>query len=257
MLLPTIHQQYYSKFLESVGSDHKVQDWFVLPSSESVKLDFQYLMQVSSVYSSKIEGNSLDLNSYFNTKDLQSKVKSKEITEIQDLSAAYSFAQNNPLNLQNFLKAHAILSKSFLDKKNQGKIRTTPIGVFGSSGLIYMAVEPENVNAELEVLFQDILGIKKQKLTKLEAIFFAALIHLKIAQIHPFADGNGRIARLCEKWFLAECFGESLWGYQPEQYYWENRNEYYTRINLGLDYYNLDHSKSIQFAKLVFDAYLK
>jgi Fic family protein len=33
------------------------------------------------------------------------------------------------------------------------------------------------------------------------------LIHLRLAQIHPFRDGNGRAARLIEKWFVAEKLG--------------------------------------------------
>jgi Fic family protein len=255
MTLSQLYHQHYPQFAKLIP-DSKITELLALNNVESAELDFDYLMQVSSVFSSKIEGNSLDLNSYFNTKDLATKVKSKEITEIQDLTKAYKFAQNNPLTLQNFLHAHTILSKTFLPKANQGKIRTTPVGVFGVQGLIYMAVESENVKAELEILFNEVEQVKKLKLTTLEAIFWASLIHLRVAQIHPFVDGNGRIARLIEKWFLTKTIGQSIWGYQPEKYYWDNRSEYYSRINLGQDYYNLDHSKAVTFAQLVLQAYL-
>ena len=38
-----------------------------------------------------------------------------------------------------------------------------------------------------------------------EARFYpAALLHRGLAKIHPFEDGNGRVARLLEKGFLSE-----------------------------------------------------
>ncbi|MDP2395407.1 MAG: hypothetical protein Q8S84_00635 [bacterium] len=42
------------------------------------------------------------------------KNKSKEIKEIENLIKAYKFAQNNKLNESNFLEIHKILSKTLL-----------------------------------------------------------------------------------------------------------------------------------------------
>ena len=208
------------------------------------------------MFSSKIEGNSLDINSYFNQSQLSTKTKTKEVTEIQDLATAYQFCQSQKLNKNNFLKAHKLLSKSILDKINQGKYRTTPVGVFGVQGLIFMAIEPDNARSEIDKLFLEIKGIRIHELTASEAVFFAGLIHLKIAQIHPFVDGNGRMARLVEKRFLAQKFGLSIWSLQPEKFVWENRSEYYTKINLGQDYYNLNFDKAIDFCEFVTQGYL-
>ena len=74
--------------------------------------DFSYLTESSSVYSSNIEGNTLNVNSFMNAK-LQ-KTASKEVEEIQNLIAAYDFAQNNGLTQQNFLNIHKISSQTLL-----------------------------------------------------------------------------------------------------------------------------------------------
>jgi len=66
---------------------------------KSKEFDLGYRIQASAVFSSNIEGNTLDLNSYMNLKirnDL--KHKNKEISEIDDLIEAYNFARENPLN---------------------------------------------------------------------------------------------------------------------------------------------------------------
>ena len=162
--------------------------------------NLDYYNQASAVYSSKIEGNSLDLNSFLNP---NSSSKIKEWAEIEDLLTAYRFAQKLEFNQINFLKAHEILSKNLLIKEKRGVYRNEPVGVFSSSGLVYMAIEADKLKPEMSKFFQEIEILQKRNLETLEIFYFASLIHLKLAHLHPFSDGNGRIARLCEKWFLS------------------------------------------------------
>jgi Fic family protein len=63
--------------------------------------------------------------------------------EIEDLIAAYQFARDNELTLENALKAHEILTKSILLKKERGKIQKVQVGVHSEGRLIYLAIEPE------------------------------------------------------------------------------------------------------------------
>jgi Fic family protein len=257
MTLTQIHTQLYPQFqkaFDKIITDKNIFNTTQTGNSQVV--DFDYLMQVSSVYSSKIEGNSLDINSYFNQTEFDTKTKNKEVVEITDLFIAYQFAKDNVLNEKKFLKAHKISTKSFLDSFQSGKYRQSPVGVFGNTGLIYMATEPEKVEQEIKVLFAEIQELLKLKLTDCEALFYAGLLHIKIAQIHPFVDGNGRMARLVEKWFLSNFVGEQIWNLQPEKYIFENKKDYYTKINLGSDYYSLDYTKAIGFIELVIKSYL-
>ena len=75
-------------------------------------------------------------------------------------------------------------------------------------------------------------------MTLKESLYYAAYIHFLFAKIHPFADGNGRVARLLEKWFLAEVMGDAIWGIPSEKFYFDNRQNYYNGLNTGVNYYD-------------------
>jgi Fic family protein len=80
------------------------------------------------------------------------------------------------------------------------------------------------------------------------------MIHLWVAKIHPFMDGNGRSARLLEKWFLVATLGMSAWSINSEKYYWDNRPEYYQNIALGYNYYVLYWDRCLPFLLMLPEA---
>lgn len=213
---------------------------------------FEYLTQSSAVYSSNIEGNSIDLNSFMNYKFNKEKFKSgKEIDEIEDLIEAYKFAQENKLDEFNLLNCHRIFSRFLLIKSKRGVYRNERVGVFGKSGLAYLAVEPEFVKKEMESFFNDLSELLSLDLNEIEVFYFASLAHLRFAQIHPFTDGNGRAARLLEKWFIAEKLGRNFWKIPSEEYYKNKQSQYYRKINLGVNFYELDYDKCVDFLEML------
>lgn len=211
------------------------------------KEDFKFYLANSAVHSSNIEGNTVSFDTYLKASEFNLHLKTKEIKEIEDLIAAYQFARENELTLDNILKAHEILTTSILVKKERGKIRKVKVGVRSNGRLIYLAVEPEFVKQELEKLFADISVLLKAKLTTTEVFYFAALIHLVFVNIHPFVDGNGRATRLIEKWFLAKKLGDNSWFITSEKNYWDNRPTYYKNLQLGVNYYEVKYEMSIPF----------
>ncbi len=213
---------------------------------------FDYLTKSSAVYSSNIEGNSIDLNSFMNYEMNKDKFKAgKEIEEIEDLIEAYSFAQDTELNEDNLLNCHKILSDTLLIRSKRGKYRIEPVGVFDKSGLAYMAIEPASIAREMNLFFQDINDLRSWDLNEIEVFYFASLIHLKLAHIHPFRDGNGRVARLIEKWFVAEKLGKDFWKMPSEEFYKKHQTKYYETINLGVNFYELNYDRCISFLEML------
>jgi Fic family protein len=207
---------------------------------------FDFLLEAGSVYSSQIEGNTMDLNSFMNAKTAAGP-NPKEFQEIADLKSAYDFARGNALTEENFLHAHATLSRPFVSEGGRGAYRQDKVCVFSSGGLVYMAVEAEHVPEEMHALFERIAQVVAEKPGAREAFYYSALAHLQFVHIHPFSDGNGRAARLLEKWLLSLLIGEKAWLIESEKYYWEHRSEYYAKINLGVNYYELDYGRAVPF----------
>jgi len=210
-----------------------------------------FLMDAAAVYSSNIEGNTLDVSSFLNSRMSPRKHRPKEAQEIEDLVSAYTFAQNNDLDENNMLHVHAILSNQFIAATRRGIYRKEPVGVFSRSGLEYMAVESHYVADEMRALFTIIADLRKKKKTSAECFFWGSWVHLMIALIHPFSDGNGRTARLCEKWFLVVMQVEQGFTLPTEEQYWRNRDKYYATLKLGVNYWEVDISKALPFFKLL------
>lgn len=219
--------------------------------------DFKFYLANSAVHSSNIEGNTVSFDTYLKASEFNLHLKTKEIKEIEDLIAAFQYARENELTLDNILKAHEILTTSILVKKERGKTRKVKVGVRSDGRLIYLAVEPELVKQELVKLFDDISILLKTKLTIAEVFYFAALIHLVFVNIHPFIDGNGRATRLFEKWFLAQKLGETSWFITSEKNYWDNRPTYYKNLQLGVNYYEVKYEMSIPFLSMLSNSLLE
>jgi Fic family protein len=212
------------------------------------RTDFLYYFQASATYSSNIEGNSIDFDTYLKNKKFNIKSKPKEMAEIDDLVAAYNFAMKNKLTQANLLEAHKILSKSILSfASHRGKLRNQQIGIYSEGKLVYMGIDFNDLKTEFSKLFFDIEELITSNLSYKEIFYFASMIHLLFEKLHPFMDGNGRAGRLLEKWFLSEKIGENAWSIQSEKYYAQNRSVYYKNIHIGPDYYSIKLERCIPF----------
>ena len=210
---------------------------------------FSFYTSVSSVFSSKIEGEEIELDSYIKHKKFGIEFLPDYTKKIDDLYDTYTFAKSNELNQQNIEEAHRILTKHILPKQHQGKLRQQNMYVSTPDGRIeYVAVSPYELQNEINLFYSDVEALVKVKLTIQEVFYFAAMIHLVFVKIHPWNDGNGRSARLLEKWFLAQHLGEKAWFVQSEKNYYKQHQIYYNNIRLlGLEYPLLDYTKSLPF----------
>jgi len=85
---------------------------------------FQFYKSVSSVYSSKIEGEDIDFDSYFKHKFLNIAFQPDYTRKADDLYATYDFIDNHTLTFEDIQKAHIILSQNLLSETQRGMIRS-------------------------------------------------------------------------------------------------------------------------------------
>lgn len=211
---------------------------------------FSFYTSVASVFSSKIEGEEIELDSYVKHKRFGIEFLPDYTKKIDDLYSAYQFAQKPAeLNKENIEKVHALLAKHVVVQHQQGKIRTQNMYVTTADGRIeYVAAVPDEVESEMEKFYFDIKTLLSEDLNFKEILFFASMIHLAFVKIHPFNDGNGRTGRLLEKWFLAQKLGVKAWFAQSEKYYYSQHQTYYNNLRmLGIEYHTLDYTKALPF----------
>ena len=224
-----------------------------LQDSESSIESFSFYTSVSAVFSSKTEGEEIELDSFIKHKRFGVKYQPDFTKKTDDLYNAYMLAQQNRLSEKNVAKAHALLTKHILQKKQQGKRRTGNMFVITKDGRIeYVAAAPDTVKPNMQQLFQDTKALLAAELSFEEVFYFASMLHLVFLKIHPFDDGIGRTARLLEKWFIAENLGVKAWFIQSEKYYYQQHQAYYNNIrSLGLEYEELDYSKALSFLQML------
>lgn len=214
---------------------------------------FSFYTSVSAVFSSKIEGEPVELDSYIKHKRFGIEYQPDYTRKIDDLYEAYLFAQKNTLNAENIALAHSQITRHILKKHQQGKVRRDNMFVITNDGKIeYVAVVPEKVKSVMQQFYYDLELLLKTDLSFEESLFYASMIHLVFVKIHPFDDGNGRTARLIEKWFLAQKQGNNAWFMQSERFYYANHQTYYQHIRrLGLDYEDLNYQEALPFLKML------
>jgi Fic family protein len=221
---------------------------------EMTSQTFTFYTSVAVISSSRIEGEQMEIDSYIKHKMQGVEYLPELVEKPNDLYQAYLFARQNKLSLKNFLQAHVLLSAHLLPEKWRGVNRKSEMLVLEhKSGRIQFEACPFRlVETETQKLWEDIEQLQKAKLSTEEIFYYAALIHAVFVAIHPFNDGNGRAARLLEKWFLAEYLDEKAWCIKSEKYYYHHINDYYRNLNrMGLFYEKIDYSKADLFLQML------
>lgn len=88
---------------------------------------------------------------------------------------------------------------------------------------------PEDVPEEMEELLSELIAVESRN-----ALTAAAYFHAKFENIHPFADGNGRVGRLAMNYFLI------IHAHPPIIIHEEDRKKYYTALEAWDTRQNLD-----------------
>jgi Fic family protein len=236
---------------------HKIKDlqpkFESLTDAEISTVNFSFYTSVASVFSSKIEGENIELDSYVKHKGMGMRFEPNYTKKIDDLYDAYIFAKNNELNNSNIIEAHKLLAKNIVAKNYLGSLRTQNMYVATDDGRIeYVAITPFALESEMNKFYADIKILLHSKLSTEEVFYYAAYLHLVFVKIHPWHDGNGRSARLIEKWFIAQHLGEKAWFLQSEKNYYLQHSLYYQNLRkLGLEYSALNYTKALDFLMML------
>ncbi len=104
---------------------------------------------------------------------------------------------NGKLDLNFLKKLHKILFYG-VDDLIAGKLRSEIKRDVRIGGTTYIPPKWDQVDKELSLFFKWYSSVNR----KLHVIELAALMHLKLISLQPFADGNSRLSRLIMNWVL-------------------------------------------------------
>ena len=182
--------------------------------------------KVRSIHSSlAIEDNSLSLESVESIIDNKLILGDrKEIMEVKNANELYEHLNEYDWKSESdFLKAHQLLMKYFED--DNGYYRTHGEGVKKGDTIIYMAPQSILVPDLMKSLFE-FLNLHAKDI---HPLVLSALFHYYFVYIHPFSDGNGRIARFWVSLILTKW--NSLFEFIPfEEELYLRQEEYYNSI---------------------------
>lgn len=182
--------------------------------------------RIKSIHSSlKIEANSLTLGQVRDV--INGKMVLGEQREIQEVKNAYTAYEKmkeiNPYSINSLKTFHGIMTKYLIEES--GIFRSGEEGVFNGDECIFMCPPARFVNEQMEMLFKWM----KESQETIHPLILSSVFHYEFVFIHPFADGNGRIARLWHTAILSKW--KSIFEYIPIESQIEKfQDEYYKAI---------------------------
>ena len=149
--------------------------------------------RIRSIYSSlRIEANSLSIGQVRDVISGQLVLgEQKEIQEVKNAYEAYAqISVINPYDIEELKRIHAIMTKYLVDES--GCFRHGEEGVFNGEQCIFMAPPARLVPQLIDELFAWMNRVQGE----VHPLILASVFHYEFVFIHPFSDGNGRMARL-------------------------------------------------------------
>lgn len=191
-------------------------------------------------HSNRIEGtnNTLTLNdtkeilnNTYNFQIANDKNKQREVTETLNHQAAFKYIFDILEKEENIItiikKLHEIIGDNTIEKA--GRYKETENYLINSEGEEIIFTKPSDVDNKMNELSEHYNNDWK-KLTVFER---AIKLHMAIINIHPFSDGNGRVARLIMNYELIKN------NYPPVLINETQKLSYYSiieEININTDY---------------------
>lgn len=157
--------------------------------------------RIKSIHSSlKIEANSLSLGQVRDVIDGRTVLgEQKEIQEVKNAYTAYEhFSEIDPYSIDDLKKFHGMMTKYIVEES--GVFRCGEEGVFSGEQCIFMAPPARLVPGLMGELFDWM----REAQDFVHPLVLSSVFHYEFVFIHPFSDGNGRMARLWHSAILSK-----------------------------------------------------
>lgn len=228
-----------SRISEIAGIKAAIERSRVLPLNEA-QLRRQAILRMAHT-STSIEGNKLaqfEVGKVLEGKTV--RAPQKDILEVESYYKALKLLDElskvkNSISEKEILTLHKAVIDGLVDKEKVGKYRPSDVYVLDDLGggreILRFKAPPVT---QVKKLTDELLNfLKNSKKDTIHPIIRAGILHLQFVSIHPFTDGNGRVARLLTQLQLYR----DGWDFRKilvlEDYYNRDRMSYYKAENLA------------------------
>lgn len=187
-------------------------------------------------YSTKIEGNNLNLNEVKEVIENNKESHERNVLEVRNYYNALMYlnkeAENNKTITEDLiLKVHNLVSGKHLTYKNSYRKNQNVVADSITGTIVYMPPEARDVE---NLIKQMIKKFNSKDSDDVPIPIKAGILAYEFVTIHPFWDGNGRCSRLLATYIL-KAYNYDLKGfYVMEEFYDKNIDEYYNSLQMGL-----------------------
>ncbi len=122
---------------------------------------------------------------------------------------------------EDIFELHRIVAGQVMDQGDAGRYRTIQVRVGP-----HVPPRPEEVSG---LMFELLDWWNKDSLS-LSPVLSSAILHYRLEDIHPFADGNGRTGRALALWELYRRGFDTQHIFSIDEFYWEDRPRYYEAL---------------------------
>lgn len=151
--------------------------------------------------------------------DFPVKLTPREVTEILNARSAINelfLICKKDIGLYEIKRLHRTLMNNLLERPGEF--------YYGHKRLAGFETKLPSSKQEIDFSMAALMNFAKKPL---HPAVLASIAHFVFASIHPFADGNGRMARLLHSWILLKA-GFPLFVFDPKK-----RNEYFGSLEAG------------------------
>ena len=195
---------------------------------EKVRLE---VMAKRAHFSTAIEGNPLTLPevealAQGRLISAGDKAKREVLNYLASLRWIARLSPETPITESRFLRLHHLLTSGLLPKGQVGCYKSKQNVIVSRGKVVYTPPPPK----EARPLTQALLNWLEKENKQVHPIIASASAHYELARIHPFLDGNGRVARALATWVLYHRGFDTQHLFAVDQFYKEDHEGYYEAI---------------------------
>ena len=195
---------------------------------ESIRLDS---LVRRAHFSTAIEGNPLTLpevEALAGAKkvDVKDRAKREVLNYLAALRWIARQPEKAPVTETAVLKLHRIITTGLLEPKLVGAYKVSSNVIMSAGQVVYRPPGPQAARPGTRALVEWLEGLGQST----HPIVASACAHYEMARLHPFRDGNGRVARTLATWVLYHRGFDTNHLFAVDQYFKEDHEGYYAAL---------------------------